>query len=264
MPLHISSKQNPKIKQVLNLQKHTERRKTGLFTCEGMKEQEKLLASGYQPESVFYCPEILSEQAVKSFYGQALPDNFYSVSGDVYEKIAYRGQSGGILCIASGRDHLLPPAPREKHPIYLVIEGIEKPGNIGAIFRTADAAGINGIILADERTDLYNPNAIRASLGCIFTVPAYIAGNAESLNWLKQHNIQIFTTWLEASHPYHQVDYTQACAIVLGTEADGISPTWVEASDKNIIIPMRGKADSLNVASSGAILLYEAMRQRGF
>ncbi len=260
----ITSKNNLKIKQLIGLQKYANRKAERLFTCEGIKEQEKLIDSDYTIEAVYFTEAIISLKEVRSLFGTKLPKPVYQLSPEVYEKIAYREASGGVVSLVRMKEHSLPLAITRDNPIYLVIEGIEKPGNIGAIFRTADGAGISGIILADERTDLYNPNAIRASLGCVFSVPVYIATNTECLGWLKMNRIRIFTTWLEASRSYDLLDYTDSCAIVLGTEADGISKAWVVAADESIIIPMKGKSDSLNVANSAAILMYEAMRQRGF
>lgn len=185
------------------------------------------------------------------------------VSLDVFEKIAYREGSDGLLAVAIPKyADLQAFKPKKKNPLIIVLETVEKPGNLGAVMRTADAAGVDAVIIADPRTDLYNPNAIRASVGCIFSVPLFACSSEECIKWLKNNNITIYCTYLKASIDYLDADFKKASAIVMGTEATGISQQWVDAADQNIIIPMNGIADSLNVSVTTAIVTFEAIRQR--
>ncbi len=260
----ITSRQNPKVKNFAVLQKHSERLKQNLFILEGIKEIEKAIDSGYEFESVYFYPKLIDKSALSLLFKDNLPKHIFEVNSEVYEKIAYRENSGGIVALVRPKPHTFDLLQLKAKPLVLVIESVEKPGNLGAIYRTADAAGIDAIIICDPKTDLYNPNAIRASLGCVFTVPAVLATSPSAIKWLKEKQIKIFCTYLKASVPYHTIDYTNSSAIVMGTEATGISQIWTEASDANIIIPMRGAADSMNVSTSAAVLIFEASRQRGF
>ncbi len=263
-PELLTSRQNPKIKNLALLQKHSERLEQNLFILEGIKEIEKAIDTGYQFESVFFYPKIIDKFELASLFKNSLLKQVYEVNADVYEKIAYRENSGGIVALVRPKPHSIDLIRLPAKPLVLVIESVEKPGNLGAIYRTADAAGIDAIVICDPKTDLYNPNAIRASLGCVFTVPTVLSTSLEAIEWLKERKIQIFCTYLKASVPYHSIDYTGSSAIVMGTESTGISQIWTEASDANIIIPMRGAADSMNVSTSAAVLIFEACRQRGY
>ncbi len=223
-----------------------------------------MVVSGYPLHSVFYCPDIIFPSQVDELFGTNLPREVFEVSRDVYNRIAYREDSGGVVALVKPREHNLQDLRFGKNPLILVIEGVEKPGNIGAIYRTADAAGISAIILCDPATDLYNPNTIRASLGCVFTMPTAICSSSQAIHWLKGNGIQILASDLKAATPYHKADYSKPTAIVMGTEATGITNLWVNAADANIIIPMRGAADSMNVSTATAVLVFEACRQRDF
>jgi RNA methyltransferase, TrmH family len=260
----ITSRQNPRIKSLVQLQKRSERDVQGVFMIEGLKEIEKAAGMDYQFESLFFCPEIVDSSIVLKTIGKHQPENWFEITRDVFNKVAYRENSGGIIVLAKPKDHSLDHLNISKNPLIIVIEGVEKPGNIGAIFRTADAAGISAIIICDPGTDLYNPNAIRASLGCVFTTPTAVCTSQQAIKWLKERNIQIMASYLQAATPYHKVDYTKPTAIVMGTESTGITNTWVDAADANIIIPMQGKADSMNVSTAAAVLIFEACRQRDF
>jgi len=260
----ISSKQNPKIKNLIHLQKHNERVKQGLFLIEGIKEIEKAVSSGYQFDSLFFCSEIIDSGIVTEIFKNDLPKNVFEINREIFNKAAYRQDSGGILLLAKPGNHQIENLNLPKNPLILILEGVEKPGNIGAIYRTADAAGISAIIICDQGTDLYNPNAIRASLGCVFNIPTAICSSVDAISFLKENNIQILTSYLQAAVAYHTIDYTKPSAIVMGTEATGISEIWLKASDANIIIPMRGIADSMNVSTAAAVLIFEACRQRNF
>jgi TrmH family RNA methyltransferase len=260
----ITSKQNQRIKNLLHLQKHSERREQGVFIVEGVKEVEKAFESGYEIDSLYFCNDIVDPQKVKEIFRFELPSNTFEVSRDVYNRVAYRENSGGIIVLAKPKKHSLDQISLPSNPLILVIEGVEKPGNIGAIYRTADAAGVSAIVICDPGTDFYNPNAVRSSLGCIFTIPTAICQSIKAIEWLKSNSVKIYTSHLQAALPYHTVDFTKPSAIVMGTEATGVTDMWVKEADANIIIPMRGLADSMNVSTATAVLVFEACRQRDF
>ena len=261
----ITSLQNPKVKEVVLLQeKAREREKTGLFPVEGIREVSACITSGFEIESVFLCDEILQEKALPETIKK---EKVFHVSSQVYSKISYRESTEGILAIAKSShttlDDLGNILKNSKDPaLILVAEAVEKPGNLGAILRTADAVGATAVIFANPRTDLYNPNLIRASLGGVFTQTIVCCKSEDAIEFLKAHNIKIYSAQLQDSVPYYGTDMTGPCAIALGSEADGISDIWRKASDRKIMIPMLGKLDSLNVSVSAAILCYEALRQR--
>lgn len=258
----ITSAKNPKIKQVAALQKPRERREQGVFLIEGIKETERAFLSGYSFESLFFVPGLADEKMVAKF-GQRC-NEIFSITLELFEKMTYRGNSGGILVTAKPKPHTLSDLQLREKPLLLVLEAVEKPGNLGAILRTADAAGVSAVIVCDAQTDIYNPNVVRSSLGCLFTVPVSLAGSQETIAFLKGHQIRIFCAALSASVPYQTIDFTQPSAIVAGAEATGLTEIWLRASDQNIIIPMLGMADSLNVSTSAAIITFEALRQRNF
>lgn len=260
----ITSKQNSRIKNLVQLQKRSEREAQGVFIVEGLREIEKAVSMGYEFVSLFFCPEMVEPSLILKVFGKSIPDLTFEVSRDVFNKVAYREDSGGVVVLAKPKEHSLTQLITHKNPLILVIEGVEKPGNIGAIYRTADAAGITAIIICDPGTDLYNPNAIRSSLGCVFTTPTAICTSQQAILWLKERNIQVLASYLQASIPYHKANFTKPTAIVMGAEATGISDSWVKAADANIIIPMQGKADSMNVSTAAAVLIFEACRQRDF
>ena len=251
----ITSAQNPKIKHLLALQEKSRlRREEGLFVVEGRRELEHCLAAGFQLDTLFLCPEICPDfAAARTVY----------VSKEVYAKIAYREGTEGVIAEVRWKERSLDELLTGKDsPLIMVMERVEKPGNLGAVLRSADAAGADGVILCDPLTDLYNPNLIRASIGAIFTVPVVACTSAEAIAWLKANNIRILTAQLQDSAPYYDVDMTCGTALVMGTEATGLTDAWRQAADAHILIPMLGRLDSLNVSVSAAILLYEAVRQR--
>lgn len=258
----LSSTSNPKIKFLLSLEKPRERRVQQLFVIEGRKEIMLALKAGYKIGNIFYCVDQLSESDLEP---ELTKDKLViPVTQDVFDKIAMRENSGGIVAVAEMKVHRLADMKTSGTPLYLVLESVEKPGNLGAILRTADAAGLDGVIICDPQTDIYNPNVIRSSIGCVFTQSVAIASSAETIEWLKKNNLNIWCTYLEASKPYNEIDFRKAGAIVMGTEATGLSQEWVKAATSNIIIPMSGKADSMNVSTSAAVVVFEARRQRGF
>ena len=278
----ITSGQNPKIKTLMALQeKSRERRQKGLFVLEGRRELEHALEAGYVLDTVFVCPEILSltnetpllKEYLNSHSGdshsrpdrESLPDRespFIEVNNSVYSKIAYREGTEGIIAEVVTPERTLASLALPENPLIMVLESVEKPGNLGAVLRSADAAGADAVIICDPLTDLFNPNLIRASIGAIFTVPVVTATSAEAIKYLKDRKIQILTAQLQDSSLYYETDMRGGTALVMGTEATGLTPVWRMAADAHIRIPMLGRLDSLNVSVSAAILLYEAVRQR--
>lgn len=258
----ISSTQNPKIKSLLALEKPRERRKQQLFIIEGRKEVGMAMEAGYKIGNVFFCEDLVSLNELKPL---GLPEKFHArVTKEVFDKIAVRENSGGVIAVAEMKTHSLNDIKLSRNPLLLILEGVEKPGNLGAILRTADAAGADAVIICDPQTDFYNPNVIRSSIGCIFTKQVAAATSEETIEWLKKNNVSVFCTYLEASKPYHTIDFTKPSAIVMGTESTGLTEIWTKNSDANIIIPMQGTIDSMNVSTAAAVVVFEAKRQRGF
>lgn len=260
----ITSLQNSRIKNIVKLTKARERKAQNLFILEGARELTLAISANYVVKSIFICPELF----LKTDYPQVLETidrtSIFEVSASVFEKIAYREGSDGLIALVEPKPHNLSNLQIRKNPFVIVLESIEKPGNLGAILRTADAADADAIIVCDPLTDVYNPNAIRSSVGCLFTVDVAICSSEEALKWLRENRINIYAAELNTNKRYQDIDYTQASAIVMGTEADGLTPYWINHADSSIKIPMRGKIDSLNVSTSTAIITFEAMRQRGF
>ena len=258
----ITSHQNPKIKHVLSLEKPRERSREQQFVIEGVREVKLAHQHGYKIVSLFFCPDIISRNEALELVGDErllLP-----VERTVFSKIAYRESTEGIVAVAGQKQHTLDAIKLSPVPIVLVLEGVEKPGNLGAMLRTADAAHIDAVIVCDPKTDLYNPNVVRSSVGCLFTTQTAVATPEEVMQWLKHERIQVFVTDLTGAIPYHTADFASSSAIIMGTESTGISESWREFATARIIIPMRGAIDSLNVSNAAAIILFEAARQRGF
>ncbi len=256
----ISSVQNPRVKAVLALQqKSAERRRTGLFVVEGRRELEHCVEERFEVESVYVCKEMVGEG--EDVWMDRL--EVIEVTRAVYEKMAYRGSTEGMIAVVKERKLQLGDLRLREKPLLMVVERVEKPGNLGAILRSADAAGVDAVIVCDALTDLWNPNLIRSSIGAVFTVPCVLCGSDECICFLKERGVQILTAQLQDSEEYYDVDMKQGTAIVMGTEATGLTEVWRQAADAHIRIPMLGRLDSLNVSVSAAVLLYEAVRQRG-
>lgn len=256
----ISSVQNPRVKAVLALQqKSAERRRTGLFVVEGRRELEHCVEQRFEVESVYVCKEMVGEG--EDVWMDRL--EVIEVTRAVYEKMAYRGSTEGMIAVVKERKLQLGDLRLREKPLLMVVERVEKPGNLGAILRSADAAGVDAVIVCDALTDLWNPNLIRSSIGAVFTVPCVLCGSDECICFLKERGVQILTAQLQDSEEYYDVDMKQGTAIVMGTEATGLTEVWRQAADAHIRIPMLGRLDSLNVSVSAAVLLYEAVRQRG-
>jgi TrmH family RNA methyltransferase len=258
----ISSVQNPFIKSLVLLQEKAKNRKqTGTFLIEGQREITLALKGGYILETVLFYPEICTEsEATKIAPNTALIE----INKEVFQKLAYRDTTEGILAVAKTKSMQLNDLKLSKNPLILIAEAPEKPGNIGALLRTADAANLDAVIIANPKSDLYNPNIVRSSVGCLFTNQIASGTTEEIIAFLKEQDINFYCATLQNSTSYHTQNYTTPTALVVGTEATGLTQEWRDAATQNIIIPMQGEIDSMNVSVAAAILIFEAKRQRGF
>jgi TrmH family RNA methyltransferase len=260
----ITSIQNSYIKNLLKLQeKARERKKQALFLIEGKREISLAIAANYEFENILFLENFISEHEILHLFNQNV--NRTVISKEVYQKLAYRDSTEGIIAVVKTKSLTLNTIHfKNENPLILVTEGIEKPGNIGALLRTADAANIDAVFIANPKSDLYNSNIIRSSVGCVFTNQIAMGTSEEIIAFLKEKNINIFATTLQNSNEYHQEKYTKPTAIVVGTEATGLSEIWREKATQNINIPMQGKIDSMNFSVAAAIVIFEAKRQREF
>jgi TrmH family RNA methyltransferase len=237
------------------------RKQSGTFLMEGKREISIAVKGGYQIETVLFLPEICSETEARQLDDSA---ELIAINKEVYQKLAYRDTTEGILAVAKTKSMQLSDLKLSKNPLILVAEAPEKPGNIGALLRTADAANLDAVIIANPKSDLYNPNIVRSSVGCLFTNQIATGTTSEIIAFLKERNINFYCATLQNSTSYHTQDYTTPTALVVGTEATGLTEEWRIAATQNIIIPMQGEIDSMNVSVAAAILIFEAKRQRGF
>jgi len=260
----IASLQNPLVKKVVKLlQKPAERKKEGLFVAEGVREVFLLLKAGFAIKKLIICKELFVEDENYLIN----PDKFsaemlVNVKQDVYAKMAYRANSGGVLALVESRFTLLNELKLSVNPLIVVLESVEKPGNLGAILRTADAAGVEAVVICDPQTDIYNPNVIRSSLGCLFSVPVVVCDSELWFRWAAEKKITTAIASVQASKSYFNSNFTKPLALAFGTEANGLTKIWYERSAEHLVIPMVGRIDSLNVAASAAIMIFEAVRQR--
>ena len=263
--LVITSPQNPRIKKLLELQeKSRTRRNDNRFVIEGPREILLALAGGYRIESLYFCPQLINTEEAEQAINKAGNAEQIELSLAVFEKLAYRKTTGGLIAVALMKSLGLEDIKLSNNPLVLVCEGVEKPGNLGALLRTADAARIDALIICDPKADFYNPNVIRSSVGCVFTQPLAAATSEDTIAWLRQKGIKIYATALTASVRYDRVNLKKSSALVMGTEATGLTEVWLKASEQNIIIPMRGVIDSMNVSAAAAVVVFEAARQRDF
>ena len=260
----ITSVHNERVKRLVALQQKSQlRREGGIVVVEGRRELMHCVNAGHEVVAVYHCPELTPDlPSLLTPHASSLTPPCYEVTREVYEKIAYRGSTEGVLAEVRPHPLTLSDLHLPEHPLVMVLEAVEKPGNLGAVLRSADAAPADAVVVCDPLTDLYNPNIIRSSIGAIFTVPCVACSSEECIQYLKSHNIQILTAQLQDSHPYYATDMHRGTAIVMGTESTGLTQVWRDAADAHIRIPMRGRLDSLNVSVSAAILLFEAVRQR--
>ena len=260
----ITSPQNEKIKFAIKLRRRKHRGRQGRTLIDGARELSRAVSAGIQVEEIYFCSKLCSTAESRRLLAQLdeLEMGIYEVTENVFEKLAYGERTEGFIGVAIPPEVELDDLLLPENPLLAVVEGIEKPGNLGAILRSADGAGVSAVILANQKTDLFNPNAIRASLGTVFTMPVCAAPSNEVFNWLKVQGFQVVATAVDAVECYTNVDYTSPVALVLGTEATGISSVWQDV--KSVRIPMQGVVDSLNVSASAAVLFYEVQRQRLF
>jgi TrmH family RNA methyltransferase len=264
-PFRITSRQNPRVQAAVRLRKGQERVRQGRFIVEGAREIQRAIESRIDVLEAFVCEEMCDATRDQDVINaiRSTPAEVFSVNASVYAKLAFGDRDDGLVVVAKIPQRRLQDLTLPLRPIIAVLEGVEKPGNVGAILRSADAAGVNAVIIADGRTDLYNPNTIRASLGTVFRENVCEATAAETLAWLRGQNVPIV-----AARPDAQLRYTEAylhggAAIVLGSEAAGLGDAWSGPDVTPVRLPMHGLADSLNVSTTAAVLFYEALRQRG-
>lgn len=254
--MRISSLQNSKIKNIVALRKATKRKKQNLFVIDGLREIKVALDYNFKLVDVFHCPEISEEKP--DFFDQEIN----TVSLEVFKKIAYADNPNGWLATAEPSYYNLNDIKIKDKFLGVVLESVEKPGNLGAVIRTAYAANLDAVIINESQTDLYNPNVIKASSGHVFSSMVIIASKEECLEYFKANKIKIFATSIEAAKSYERIDWQKPSVIILGSEAFGLSDYWLKNSDQNIIIPMQNGIDSLNVSVSASVIIYEAKRQR--
>lgn len=283
----ITSAQNRKVKELLTLvEKSKARSAAGLFVVEGQRELGHCLDAGFIPETLFICGEVMAVQnnAVNGAKTGHLAENIEGKDGldalvakaealnprlgvvqipaFLYEKVAYRGSTEGIIAEVHSVPRALEDLRLGESPLVIVLESVEKPGNLGAVLRSADAAGADAVIVCDPLTDIWNPNLIRSSVGAVFSVPVAVCTSTDAIAFLRKRGIRILTAQLQDSEWYYDTDMTGATALVMGTESTGLTQAWRDSADAHIKIPMLGRLDSLNVSVSAAVLLYEAVRQR--
>lgn len=260
----ITSLQNSRIKNVIKLtEKPSERRAQRLIVIEGLREMTLAARAGFRIDSLFVCPDKVRDRGGVEALTEAAGAAF-EVTSPVFEKMAYRENVDGVIALAVPRQLSLAGLKLPAAPLVVVLEAVEKPGNLGAILRTADAARVDAVIVCDPQTDLFNPNTIRSSLGCLFTNQVVAAPSEEVLRWLKTNKITSYAAALTGKEYYHHQDFTRPTALVMGTEATGLTSVWLYGAGKQIKVPMRGEVDSLNVSATTAILIFEACRQRNF
>jgi TrmH family RNA methyltransferase len=262
MPEPITSRQNVRIKEVAKLRDARQRAKQGRFSIDGAREIGRALDAGIVVDEAFVCPSLCTSGEARQLAARLTGPQCVEVTPEVFEKICFGQRNDGLVLVAKTPQRSLAELVVPERPLVAVLAGLEKPGNVGAILRTADGAGIDAVIVAGGRTDLWNPNTIRASLGTVFAPNVCAASIIETLAQLRAWKLPIVATRPDAPALYSQVDYRAGAAIVLGSEADGLSEDWQQPDVTGVHLPMQGIADSLNVSATAAILFYEAQRQR--
>ena len=260
----ITSLQNPRVKAAVRLRDHRHRQKQGRIRIDGARELLRALEAGVPIAEAFVCGALCQSDEARRVLAElgSSGTEILAVTEAVFDKLAFGDRADGVLGVAAMPQPTLADLTLPHNPLVAVLEGVEKPGNVGAVLRTGDAAGLSALVVADGRTDLYNPNAIRASLGTIFTLPVCTATAQETLDWLRQQGLAIYAARVDGSLLYTEVDLRGPAAIVLGSEAEGLTDLWTSDDVAPIRLPMLGAADSLNVSATAAVLFYEALRQR--
>ncbi len=268
MDEEITSLQNPKVKHAVKLADRKTRNETGQFLIEGYRELKRASDSGVSIQALFICPKLFLGSNENALIEQVQKSGAEIVlcSEQVFHKLSYRDRPDGLVAVAVQMQRplrdLIAALASKKDPFLIIAEAIEKPGNLGTILRSADAAGVDGVIVCDRCTDIYNPNVVRASVGTLFTIPVVEASSAETLLWLQERKIKVVAATPSAKEEFTDAELTGGVAIAVGTEQLGLSELWMQASDLKVRIPMHGGADSLNVATATTLLLYEVVRQR--
>jgi TrmH family RNA methyltransferase len=258
MTFDITSTQNPRVKHVVKLKEDKrQRRKEGLIVVEGWTEISHALAAGLLPRTIFSAPDLVSHPV------KGLSSDILTVNPAVFEKMSYRENPDGWLALFEMPNRSLDDIQLGSSPLVIVAESVEKPGNLGAILRTADAAGVDALLVCDPRVDLWNPNVVRASRGALFSVPAIELNNAAAFSWLKSNAIQVLAATPSAKVTYTQANLADPVAVVVGTEDLGLTGFWLQRADQKVLIPMHGRVNSLNVSIAAALIVFEAVRQRG-
>ena len=259
----ITSVQNPRIRRAAQLRERDGRESQQRFLIDGVREIDRALRASVELDELFVCEASLRRTA-REVLQRAIDQGVRPcyVSRTVQARLVFGERDEGLVACARRSPHGLAELKLPREPIVAVLAGVEKPGNVGAVIRSADAAGISAVIVASGRTDLFNPNAIRASLGVIFSLPVRQAPTSEVLSWLRARGCKIFAARVDGAAPYTQVDYRGHAAIVLGSEARGLDADWSAPDITPIALPMRGRGDSLNVSAAAAVMFYEALRQR--
>jgi TrmH family RNA methyltransferase len=260
----IISTANPRLKAAARLRGRRERDREGLTLIDGARETLRAISGGATLREVFVLPELLTDFESRALLERLAEESVSTVAlgRQAFDRLAYGDRLDGVVAVAETPPRSLDELVLPPEPLLCVIEGVEKPGNLGAIIRSADGAGVNAVIVADSATDLFNPNIIRASIGTVFAVPVAVASTGEVLEWLATRSIGIIAARVQASVNYTRADFRGAVAIALGSEARGLSDAWAELARQSVHVPMLGLADSLNVSATAAILFYEALRQR--
>jgi len=261
----ITSPHNPRVKEAFRLRDRRHRDKQQRILIDGAREIGRAIEGGVRLLEVFACPTLCKRDDARRLL-ERLPETaaeVLEVAEPVFQKLAFGDRAEGVLAVAHMPNPTLSQLTLAEPPLVAVLEGVEKPGNLGAVIRSADGAGLSALLVADPRTDLYNPNTIRASLGTVFTLPVGTAASDEALDWLRSKRLAIYAARVDGARPYTEVDFRPPSALVLGSEAEGLTPRWAGPEIIEIRLPMLGKADSLNVAAAATVLFYEAMRQRG-
>lgn len=260
----ITSTSNPQIKHLVRLRDRRHRDESGTYLLEGFRAVSRAIDSGADIRSLYVCPELFlgdNEQALIES-AQSSGTTVIEVAARPFAKASYRDRPEGLLGVATQFETGLHRLEAGPSPLILVVESIEKPGNLGTMLRTADAAGCSAVVVCDPTTDPFNPNVVRASTGALFTVPLAIASSTDTIGWLGERHIQIVATTPDAAVLHHDADLTGAVAIVIGSEQFGLTEAWLDAADARVRMPMAGMADSLNAAMAAGIALFEAVRQR--
>jgi TrmH family RNA methyltransferase len=263
LPEKITSAKNSRIHEVLELRERKTRSATNSIIVEGVREISRAQESKIKFKEIYFCPDFLEDEAKKLLENIIKTKmSAFDVTKEIFAKIAFGDRQEGLLAICEKPKKSFADIKMSKNPLFVVVERLEKPGNLGAILRSCDGAGVDGLILCDGRVDGYNPNVIRSSIGTVFSVNMVEASNDETLSFLKKNHVAICASLPEDKTTYTQINFKLPSAIVLGSEQEGLSDFWIKHADCKLKIPMYGKADSLNVSTTAAILIYEAIRQR--